>query len=54
VVAVLEVEQGQGAAPCTAPGNAGRLANGGEMFFLTMEVSSTWRAFKYDPTVFRV
>jgi hypothetical protein len=29
-------------------------ANGGEMFFFTMQVSSTWREFKYDPTVFRV
>jgi hypothetical protein len=28
--------------------------NGGEMFFFTMQVSSTWREFKYDPTVFRV
>jgi hypothetical protein len=29
-------------------------ANGGEMFFFTMQVSSTWREFKYDPTIFRV
>jgi len=24
------------------------------MFFFTMQVSSTWRAFKYDPTLFRI
>jgi hypothetical protein len=29
-------------------------ANGGEMFFFTMQVSSTSREFKYDPNIFRV
>ncbi len=29
-------------------------ADGGEMFFFAMQVSSTWREFKYDPNVFRV
>jgi hypothetical protein len=28
--------------------------NGGEMFFFTLQVDSTWREFKYDPTLFRV
>jgi hypothetical protein len=29
-------------------------ANGGEMFFFTMQVSSRWREFKDDPNIFRV
>jgi hypothetical protein len=29
-------------------------ANGGEMFFFTMQVSSIWREFKDDPNLFRV
>ena len=29
-------------------------ANGGEMFFFTMQVQSIWREFQYDPNIFRV
>jgi hypothetical protein len=28
--------------------------NGGELFFFTMHISSTWRGFRYDPNAFQV